>query len=673
MVFLLSCTAWAAPDAPSAPDAVDEAEAQPEPEESVETVVVEQAEREVSAAETQLDRQDVEATPGRSADDLLRQTKGLHQSAHSGHGKAYQYFLRGFDAVHGADLAIDLEGVPINEVSNVHGHGYLDLHFLPRELIEGAVLRPGVHTADVGDFGVAGSGSLALGMTENGLHMSIGGTTTRGGEVALGYHPENRGTGTFVYADGSAGLGVGQSRGYTAFRVGAGLDGTLGNTDLRVFALAYRGGFDSPGVLRQDAIDSGEKKFYDAYRGSGSGLSMRAIVAATATTRSEQWRSRATVWTQARRLELRQNFTGAYENPETGDGTLQAHDAGSAGARWDGSWRPSESFGLAFGADGRLDRIQQNEAGLDLDGDIWEERIDAAVLQTSAGVYVAAPVDLGPLHVEPGVRGQVFRVQLDRALDAGLTGGKAKATAPVLAPRLNVGLRLGRAAAILGGVGRGFRSPEARGVEENSAPVSVADGAELGMKVFAGEVLELRGGGFGTWVSNEIRFDHASARFLTTGSTRRLGGYGGFTVQLADWGDFEFDVTGSDGRYTVNDAPIPYAPRWLVVGQLSTKQWVTGPLVWTAGIRTWWLSERPLPGGYSSHAASVTDLTATAKHRNVSFDLDIGNVFATRWRDGEFFYASSWGADVNDPPALPARHITAGAPFDLRFAVGVTL
>jgi hypothetical protein len=672
MLVLSTLAALAAPADEAAPDAPDPTDSPAAPDES-ETVVVEQGEREVSAAEVQLDRGDIEAAPGRSADDLLKQTRGLHQSAHSGHGKAYQYFLRGFDAVHGADLAIDLEGVPINEVSNVHGHGYLDLHFLPRELIEGAVLRPGVHTAEAGDFAVAGSGSLALGMTEQGLHMSIGGTTTRGGQVAMGYHPKNRGTGTFVYADGMAGRGVGESRGFTSLRAAAGLDGEVGRTELRVFALAYRGRFESPGVLRQDQIDSGEVGFYDAYDGSGNGLSMRAVAAASATTRTSDWRSRTTVWTQLRRLELRQNFTGAYENPENGDGTLQAHDAASGGVRWDAAWRPGKPFSLRFGADARVDRIQQQEAGITDDYTVWEERIDAGVVQSSAGAWIAAPMEAGPLRVEPGIRAQAFNVQLDRTLDAGLGTGKATATAPVLGPRLNVALQLGPDVALLGGAGRGFRSPEARGVEQDSAPVSVADGAELGAKVFATDWLELRLGGFGTWVSNEIRFDHAAARFLTTGSTRRLGGFGGFTARIADVASFEVDVTGSDGRYTVSQAPIPYAPRWLVVGSLTTQQLVTGPLVWTTGVRTWWLSERPIPGGYSSHAATVTDLTATARHRNVSFDLDIGNVFATRWRDGEFFYASTWGQDASDPPALPARHITAGSPFDLRFAVGVTL
>ena len=42
---------------------------------------------------------------------------------HSGGGKANQYFLRGFDADHGTDIALSMDGVPINMVSHAHGQG----------------------------------------------------------------------------------------------------------------------------------------------------------------------------------------------------------------------------------------------------------------------------------------------------------------------------------------------------------------------------------------------------------------------------------------------------------------------------------------------------------------------------------------------------------------------
>ena len=51
-----------------------------------------------------------------SVQDILRVTPGLVMVQHSGGGKANQYFLRGFDADHGTDLALSIDGVPINMV-----------------------------------------------------------------------------------------------------------------------------------------------------------------------------------------------------------------------------------------------------------------------------------------------------------------------------------------------------------------------------------------------------------------------------------------------------------------------------------------------------------------------------------------------------------------------------
>ncbi|MDH5575296.1 MAG: Plug domain-containing protein, partial [Nitrospirota bacterium] len=67
---------------------------------------------------------------GRPAD-LLRLAPGLITLEHSGGaGKSDQYLLRGFDADHGTDLALHVDGMPINMRSHAHGQGYGDLNFI---------------------------------------------------------------------------------------------------------------------------------------------------------------------------------------------------------------------------------------------------------------------------------------------------------------------------------------------------------------------------------------------------------------------------------------------------------------------------------------------------------------------------------------------------------------
>lgn len=89
--------------------------------------------------------------------EIVENIPGVIVTQHSGTGKANQYFLRGFNLDHGTDLAISLDGAPINMVSHAHGQGYSDLNFVIPELIEAVSYKKGPYYADVGDFGAAGA------------------------------------------------------------------------------------------------------------------------------------------------------------------------------------------------------------------------------------------------------------------------------------------------------------------------------------------------------------------------------------------------------------------------------------------------------------------------------------------------------------------------------------
>ncbi|HWU55036.1 MAG TPA: Plug domain-containing protein, partial [Rhizomicrobium sp.] len=89
--------------------------------------------------------------------EVVENIPGVIVTQHSGSGKANQYFLRGFNLDHGTDLAISLDGIPVNMVSHAHGQGYSDLNFIIPELIEAVSYKKGPYYADVGDFGAAGA------------------------------------------------------------------------------------------------------------------------------------------------------------------------------------------------------------------------------------------------------------------------------------------------------------------------------------------------------------------------------------------------------------------------------------------------------------------------------------------------------------------------------------
>ena len=73
--------------------------------------------------------------------EALEIVPGLVITQHSGDGKANQYFLRGFNLDHGTDLAIFLDGMPMNMPTHAHGQGYADLNMLIPELIARSISR----------------------------------------------------------------------------------------------------------------------------------------------------------------------------------------------------------------------------------------------------------------------------------------------------------------------------------------------------------------------------------------------------------------------------------------------------------------------------------------------------------------------------------------------------
>jgi len=98
----------------------------------------------------------VHIQPVNSSQEVLRQVPGLFIGQHAGGGKAEQIFLRGFDIDHGTDIALTVDGLPINMVSHAHGQGYADLHFIIPETIDNIDFGKGPYYADQGNFNTAG-------------------------------------------------------------------------------------------------------------------------------------------------------------------------------------------------------------------------------------------------------------------------------------------------------------------------------------------------------------------------------------------------------------------------------------------------------------------------------------------------------------------------------------
>jgi iron complex outermembrane receptor protein len=631
-----------------------------------------------SASAVTRERELLQAAPHRSADELLYLIPGMFITQHSGEGKAYQIFYRGFDAVHGQDLEVWAGGAPVNDVSNIHGQGYADLHFLPVEIVRQIVATPGTYDPRQGDFAVAGTLRFELGYDQPGItaKAEAGSFDTR--RYFLAWHPRTGTDGTFAAAELYDTQGFGPSRAAQRASAVAQVETALdAETILRAMASAYTGHFASAGVLRLADIESGAVDRFATYDPTQGGASSRTQLVGELRHHDADAAWSLSTFLVLRALRLRQNFTG-YLVSVDGDSAQQLNDDLVLGAT--ASYRRhltlvSAEDAIEAGLYARTDWIEQSQKRLSVvDNRVTADEVDAKVRAHDIAGYLDFMLrPLPRLTLRGGLRvdGLGYFAQD--------TGGAAAGQA-----RASQGLHVGRKATadlrvlpnlrLLASYGEGFRSPQARALAEGeTTPFTRVTSFELGARLtarWATASLAL----FQTRLSDDLVFDQRTARNERVPATRRTGVTADLTSNPARWFVAAASATFTDAVFTASDADygsgdlVPYAPQWVMrLDAAFTPRLGTlfgYPVDGRLGAGSSVLARRPLPYGPWGHDVFLVDGVASARVGGVALAIEAYNLFDARWYDGEFVFASRW-----DPGAaaslVPRRHVTVGAPRSL--------
>jgi iron complex outermembrane receptor protein len=657
-----------------------------------------------SASTTVIEERVLRAAPHRNASELMQVVPGVFVSQHSGEGKAHQIFFRGFDAAHGQDVEIWAGGAPLNEVSNVHGQGYADLHFLIPEVVRQIQSVPGVYDPRQGDFAVAGTLRFELGYSEPGVtaKASLGSFGRR--RYFMAYRPETAPPGTFAAFELESSDGFGRARAARHGSAIAQVERDVGSISARFMASTYAGRFGSAGVLRLADIESGSVDRFDSYDPEQGGTSSRTqlvlelreradAVAPGVSAELEPERWSLSPYAVFRSLRLRSNFTGFLTSPE-GDSTQQLNEAMTLGAN--GSYRRrlelfSERDSLEAGVSLRSDAIRQSQHRLSSANDrVTDDEltpgIDARVRATDAAGYLDLALHPLPrLTLRGGLRADALsyltedeggdaRGQARSALGAQLS--KRGTADVVVLPGLHA----------LVSYGEGFRSPQARSLGDGeTTPFTRVVSLEGGLRFRHEEMLSASLAFFYTRLSDDLVFDPTTARNELVPSTRRVGGAlnvsfeplptlvasGSVTYARAS---FEDDL----GQYRQGDL-LPYVPQLVAradaaftptfgdvlslgalppLGALSS----LGALRSHFGLAATYIARRPLPYGEFGHDALLFDARAALRLGPLETGIDLYNLFDAGRYDGEFVYASAFGDAAS---LVPERHVTVGAPRSL--------
>lgn len=603
---------------------------------------------------------------GVSGAEILKKAPGVYISQHSGQGKGHQIFLRGFDAVHGQDVALSAGGIPINEVSNIHGQGYADLHFLIPETVAKMRVVEGAYDPRQGDFAVAGSIDFDLGLTRRGLFGRFSGGRFGLFRGLAAWGPEGQPEETFVAAEFARADGFGPSRAWNrASAIGQGVVPLGGGVDLRLLATTYAGRFDSPGVLRLDDFEQGEVGFFDTY-GQQRGASTRHQALVELRYADESSEAALSTYAVLRSFRLRQNFTGFLLDPR-GDLTEQLHDATIIGGRGHYEKRLFEDrLRVELGAVWRHDQIEQSQGRLrNVDGVLYETDADNELGITDVGLYADFNlVIVDGLHVRGGARIEALSFLIDEQL-AGTP--RREALGFKVAPKATIDWKAVDQLRFFLSYGNGFRSPQAVSLGQGEqSPFTEVHSGELGGRLELGRFLRTTVTGFVTYVEEDLIFDHATGQNVFDGPTLRGGGQ--ILLESSPLPFLHATVAATYTRATKPETGdvVPFVPPFVLRFDVDGHEHVTdlfgSPLGVFASFGGSWLPPRPLPFSEESEPILVLETAVGLEYDRFALSVEIYNLLDARYRDAEFVYASDFeqGAGTS---MVPARHFTAGRPF----------
>ncbi len=486
----------------------------------------------------------IRQTPALNTVDLLRQTAGVE--AHDqgqGPGFASDLAIRGFSSDHSTDMALWIDGVPINEPVNGHAEGYNDWSLLMPQAVRQIDVFKGPTSALYGNFALAGTVNVRTLERMTGTDLSLdGGMYGRvEGAVLSGFDHEQSG--------GVFGLRAIRESGWrpnSGYRLGQGharvVRDLSASTSLDAGIELYAAGWDSPGFLTLAQFNARQ---YDSMANLSDGGFKRHAqerVSLRVTGNSGMvWRS--TLYSTQGRWQL--YLTTPPEGGATeGSGSQldeEDHRYGF-GATSALTWSLARSTEITIGGEGRWDHshyenyFTTSRVRDSTQTDVTARQASGAVfLQSSSEVLPRLVLSLGGRYEAQGI--------------ASTPAGESSVrdTKGVVAPKFGALYRIPGFGGIYGNVSRGFRRTDGV-IEDPTLPFITAWAYEGGIKLDRG-VVHGSAAVFQMDVSNEQTFNPATLTSTSGGRSRRKGLELGLEAQLSPALSANGDFTVVDAKY----------------------------------------------------------------------------------------------------------------------------
>ncbi|MBI4402462.1 MAG: TonB-dependent receptor plug domain-containing protein [Nitrospirae bacterium] len=631
------------------------------------------AERPVAASSQRfIPDKDILLQPQGRPGNLARLVPGLVTVEHSGGaGKADQYFLRGFDADHGTDVALFTDGMPVNIRSHAHGQGYSDLNFIIPETIMEIEVYKGPYHAQFGDFATAGAVNFVTReKVEEGVVQLAGGQFDTQRHLLM-FSPIAGRVRSLVAAEGyfTNGPFINDNR-YSRFNglVKLTMNPTV-RSELSLTGTHHQGRWNASGQIPFREVEAGRLDrfgFIDPTEGGRTMRSTGRLQYHYDTTAGGT--AFADLYAQYYRLDLFSNFTFFLHDPVNGDGIEQDDRRGVYGG--DVGYRQSgDLLGIAstatLGVQARID-----DAHVRLGTQHRRERlgttVDADILQASYSPYLKLEFQLMPwMRLVGGARSDVFTFDVKNRCATCPQQPNGKTDAKIANTKGNLILGPWFGTEFFMNVGTGFHSNDARSVvsNPNAQILPRATGYEVGFRTKQWDRVEFIAALWSLDLSSELVFVGDEGTTKIRGATRRYGMELGARINLVDWLTLAGDVTLTHAEFRGTGGAIPLAPEVTGRADLTARL----PMGLSSSLQMLHLGRRPATEDRRATAQPFTVFDLVTRYKlpvkiergRLEAFLSVMNLTDTKWRQAQFFFESQL---KNEPAPVGDIHFVPGPP-----------
>jgi outer membrane cobalamin receptor len=633
---------------------------------------------------------DLSLRPVNSSQDLMRLVPGLFIAQHMGGGKAEQIFIRGFDADHGTDLNVSVDGMPVNMVSHIHGQGYADLHFLIPETVSTYDFGKGPYYTSYGDFTTAGY--LAY-TTKDALDKSM--ISIEGGQFhtfraagvidLLGEKAKQNGENAYIageynYTDGPFKLPEHYKRtnffGKYTKQLGA-------SNKLSLSASSFSSSWTPSGEIPERAVASGTTAIGDdgnpyivpvysspvnrfgTIDSAQNGKSSRVnAIARLSTDLKNNWMIENQLYYTHYKFALHVNSTFFADDPDNGDERQQEEERDMVG--YNGKLSKQSNWGnssltSALGLNTRFDRTYGTEySHVTQQYQLLDYVAQGDIRQNNTGVYLDETLQSGKWLFNVGTRLDYFNFNYHDTIK----------TQVVVSPKVNIEYTANDKVQLYLKAGKGFHSNNAIVVVGNNGlqTIPAAYGADLGLNWKPIPHLYINTALWCLYLQQEFVYTD-DGDIKAGGKTKRMGIDLSARYQLAKWLFADLNLNLARPRLadsTKNTGYLALAPTFTSTGGLDFKldNGING------GLSYRYMHSRPGNNTNTLRADGyyVTDLKLNYTQKRYEIGLTIENLLNTKWNE---FEAEEVTRLRGESAPVDQMSFTPGTPFFAKLRVAL--